>query len=234
MDIAIIPARGGSKRIPRKNIKEFCGKPLIQYSIEAALKSRQFDEVIISTDDQEICEIAIGLGATVPFIRPETLSNDMTPTVPVVQHAIQKLSTQGWKIDYVACIYATAPFIEPNDLVKANRVIRNQECVYSFPVCEHSSPIQRALIMNKGMQLSSMFPENELVRTQDFEPTYFDAGQFYVAHRETWMNNTRIHENGSAIIIPKWRAVDIDDLEDWAKAEMLYKSAGLYRMSSDK
>ena len=148
MDIAIIPARGGSKRIPQKNIREFCGKPIIQYSIEAALKSGQFDEVVISTDDKEICEIAVDLGAKAPFMRPDTLSDDVTPTVPVIKHAILELGSLGWDFDHVACIYATAPFIESGDLVKANQVVRSLECVYSFPVCEYSSPIQRALVMN--------------------------------------------------------------------------------------
>ena len=224
MDIAVIPARGGSKRIPKKNIKQFCGKPMIQYSIEAAFQSERYKEVVVTTDDPEIRDIARSLGAKTPFTRPNHLSDDHTPTVPVIAHAIQELRSIGWDIDLVACIYAAAPFIEPHDLIKSWEMSRIKSSIYTFPVCEHSAPIQRALIMNNGRDLSPLFPENELTRTQDLQPTYFDVGQFYVANYTTWLTKSHIHQNGQALVLPKWRAVDIDDLEDWEKAEKLYAS----------
>ena len=224
MDIAIIPARGGSKRIPRKNIKPFCGKPMLHYSIDAALTCGRFDEVIISTDDEEIRDSAIQAGAKALFLRPDHLSDDFTPTVPVIAHAITECERYGWQLDYVSCIYAAAPFIDPHDFGTAIDLVKDRPSIYSFPVCEHASPIQRALVIDENASLSPMFPENELIRTQDLTPTYFDVGQFYTAHKDTWLTNTNIHHQGRAIIIPKWRAVDIDDLDDWYKAERLYQS----------
>jgi len=223
-DIAIIPARGGSKRIPRKNIRLFCGRPMIYYSILAALESEQFSQVIVSTDDEEIRDIAESCGARVPFLRPKKLADDFAPTVPVIAHAIETCEEIGLDVNYVACIYATAPFIEAGDLRAARKVLGDNKVVYSFPVCEHASPVQRALLIDESNTASPMFPENELVRTQDFPAAYFDAGQFYWGHKSAWTNNSNIHRHAKIITIPKWRAVDIDDEDDWVRAEKLFSS----------
>ena len=226
MDIAVIPARGGSKRIPRKNVRIFCGRPMISYSISAALESEQFSEVIVSTDDEEIKDIAEAWGANVPFLRPKELADDYATTVHVVAHAIGECEEMGWDVDYVACIYATAPFIEAGDLRDARQALDNSEVAYSFPVCEHASPIQRALFIDENNIASPMFPENELERTQDLPKAYFDAGQFYWGHRNAWNRNSNIHQNAKTINIPSWRAVDIDNEDDWIRAEKLFRAAG--------
>ena len=224
MDIAIIPARGNSKRIPKKNIKEFCGKPIIYYSIKAAFESGQFDEIIVSTENEEIRDIALSYGAKVPFLRPVDLSDDFTPIVPVIKHVINEYENLGQSLNYVSCIFATAPFIEITNLKKAKDISKSYSGIYCFPVSEYFSPIQRSLILNESNQVTSMFPENQNIRTQDFNKTYFDAGQFYFAHKNTWIKNSNIHQFGRVIIIPKWSAVDIDDFEDWSKAEKYYSS----------
>lgn len=227
MDVAIIPARGGSKRIPRKNIKDFCGKPMISYSINAALNSGAFDEVIVSTDDDEIRSLALKLGATVPFQRPENLADDFTPTVPVIAHAISACENLEWDINFVACIYATAPFISKTDLLAGKEIVKNIHNKYCFPVAEFPSSVHRALTINNAECVKPMFPKNELTRTQDLQQAYFDVGQFYWAHKSTWLSNSNIHLDASVLVIPKWRAVDIDDLEDWKRAEKLYKISDL-------
>lgn len=224
MDIAIIPARGGSKRISGKNIKNFCGKPIIAYSIEAAQASGVFDAVVVSTDDPEIRDVATSYGAMAPFMRKSSLSDDYTPTVPVIVDAIEQCQALGWDIDYVACVYATGPFILPEDIKMGKKNVSKHKGVYSFPVSAHHSPVQRSLVLEKGGRTRPMFPEHELVRTQDLKATYFDVGQFYFAHCETWKQNQNIHLGAVPVIIPKWRAVDIDDEEDWERAEGLYIS----------
>lgn len=224
MDIAIIPARGGSKRIPRKNVKSFCGKPMIYYSIKAALEFYDFDQVIISTDDDEIRDIGISLGAKVPFKRPQNLADDLTPTVPVIRHAILECEKLGWNINLVCCIYATAPFLDIRDLRRAKTLTCRSHNVYSFPVCEYSSPIQRALGLNSDGTVNPLFPDNELCRTQDLKKTCFDVGQFYFARKNTWLTQDNIHQNGQGVMIPKWRAIDIDDEDDWTMAEKMFYS----------
>ena len=226
IDIAIIPARGGSNRIPSKNVRLFCGRPMISYSILAALESEQFSEVIISTDDEEIRDIAESCGAKVPFLRPKELADDYTPTAPVIAHAIDRCEEIGWDLNYVGCIYATAPFIEAGDLRAARKALGGNEGVYSFPVCEHASPVQRSLLVDENNTASPLFPENERERTQDLPKAYYDAGQFYWGHRNAWKNNPNIHRHAKIINIPKWRAVDIDDENDWIWAEKLFRATG--------
>ena len=222
--IAIIPARGGSKRIPRKNIKLFDGKPMIYYAISAAKSSGLFDQVVVSTDDQEISVIALSLGAEVPFLRPKELSDDHTPTVPVIAHAIDVIESDGTPIEFACCIYPNVPFIQVNDLINAYELLKESSAAYSFPITEFPSPIQRCLIQNVSGTLSPLFPEYELIRTQDLQKTYHDAGQFYWGYRDSWFNCNRIHSSGVGLVIPNWRVVDIDTPEDWARAELLHQS----------
>lgn len=222
MKIAVIPARGGSKRIPRKNIKIFSGKPMIAYAIEASLASGIFDHVVVSTDDHEIKVIAEQFGAQVPFERPAELADDHTPTVPVIEHAIKACELLGWDIHAVCCVYPAVPFIKDDDLHAALKLLEKSGAAYTFPVTEFSSTIQRALKRNENGTLNPFFPEYELTRSQDLVPAYHDAGQFYWGWRESWFNNSRIHSSGVGLIIPNWRVVDIDTNDDWIRAEMQY------------
>jgi len=223
MNIAIIPARGGSKRIPRKNIKEFCGKPMIAYAITAAKASGLFEHVIVSTDDEEIAQIARAWGAETPFVRPAELANDFTATVPVISHAIEACRDLGWAIDYACCIYPGVPFIQIDDLRGAFVKLTQSggEADYCFPVTEYPSAIQRALKLLSNGKMQSYYPEFELTRTQDLEPAYYDAGQFYWGRSGAWLSNPKIHKSGVGYVIPNWRVVDIDTPDDWARAEIL-------------
>jgi len=221
MNIAIIPARGGSKRIPRKNIKEFCGKPMIAYAITAAKESGLFGHIVVSTDDEEISLIAREWGAETPFVRPIELANDYTATVPVIAHAIEVCHTFGWTFDQVCCIYPVAPFIQIEDLIGALTRLTSSEVDYCFPVTEYPSVIQRALKFLSNGKMQPFYPEFETTRTQDLEPAYYDAGQFYWGKADVWLKSPNIHSNGLGYAIPNWRVVDIDTLEDWRRAEIL-------------
>ena len=221
MKIAVIPARGGSKRIPRKNIKSFGGKPMIAYAITAARNSGLFDHVLVSTDDTEIESIANEYGAETPFVRPAELANDFTPTVPVISHAIGACEDFGWQLDYVCCIYPGVPFLEAADLTGAYEQIACSKADYCFPVTEFPSAIQRALKKNMDGSMQPFYPEFEITRTQDLELAYYDAGQFYWGRKSAWLNNPRVHSSGIGYVIPNWRVVDIDTPEDWIRAERL-------------
>ena len=223
MNIAIIPARGGSKRIPGKNIKEFCGKPMIAWSIEVAKASGLFDHIIVSTDDKEISSIANVWGAETPFVRPDELANDFTGTVPVIKHGIQECRFLGWHFDYVCCIYPCAPFLQIEDLQGAFTLLSKSDSDYSFPVTEFPSSIQRALKRKDGGKMEPFYPEYEPTRTQDLEIAYHDAGQFYWGKANSWLDNPKIHSNAVGYVIPNWRSVDIDTPEDWLRAEVIYK-----------
>jgi len=222
MRIAVIPARGGSKRIPRKNIKLFHGKPMIAYAIAAALASKVFDRVIVSTDDHEIAKVAQAFGAEVPFIRPLELADDYTPTVPVIAHAIRECQNMGWEIKEVCCIYPGAPFISMTDLCVAHEQLLSTGAQYAFPVTGFPSPIQRALRRLPGGAVKPFQPEHTATRTQDLEPCYFDVGQFYWGRKQAWLDGLNIHQNGTVIVIPEWRVVDIDTSSDWERAELIY------------
>lgn len=231
MRIAVIPARGGSKRIPRKNIKVFCGKPMIAWSILAANSSGLFDHVIVSTEDEEIAEIARHWGAKTPFVRPFELSDDLTPTVPVIAHAVESCFNLGWHADYVCCIYSCAPFIQVADLVSAFEIACSQNAEFVYPVSEYAHPIQRAMrrLPSGGMQfLNSDF---ELTRTQDLEKTYHDAGQFYWGKASAWLEQKRMHTEGLGMPIPSWRVVDIDSVDDWRRAELIFNGLDLSSLS---
>lgn len=226
MNIAVIPARGGSKRIPRKNIKLFAGKPMISYAIKAAFDSSLFERIIVTTDDDEIAEIAVAFGAEVPFRRPLELADDHTPTVPVIVHAINECSHRGWQAEKVCCIYPNVPFIEVEDIRTAYDLLGEKQTKYTFPVTEFPSAIQRALRRSSTGAISPFFEGYELTRTQDLERAYHDAGQFYWGSASAWLKFDRIHANGIGLVIPNWRVVDIDTPEDWHRAETLWAAFG--------
>lgn len=228
MSIAIIPARGGSKRIPRKNIKEFNGKPMIAWSIEAAINSELFNQVIVSTDDIEIADIAQSHGASVPFLRPSHLANDTTGTIPVIAHATQWAIENNLKPENVCCIYATAPFISIEDLKHGYQIIKQRKWSYALPVTTFPAPIFRSFRADESTGLEMFYPENFNMRSQDLPEAYHDAGQFYWGKTEAWLaQETLFSKETFPIKIPRWRVQDIDTVEDWARAEMISKSWAL-------
>jgi pseudaminic acid cytidylyltransferase len=222
MDICVIPARGGSKRIPRKNIRSFAGKPMIAHSIEVALRSNLFDDIVVSTDDVEIMDIALEYGASVPFIRSTELADDYTPTVPVIVDAIQRLQNAGLCVSTVCCIYPCAPFLSTDDLVTAKFLVNDFD-KYVYPICEYPASIFRSLICDDVGNLAPAFPENEWTRSQDLPVRYFDAGQFYWAQADVWLNGLGLQKAGFGISIPPWRVVDIDTQADWERAEKFWE-----------
>lgn len=224
MKVAIIPARGGSKRIPRKNIRNFSGKPMIAYAIATAQKSGLFDRIVVSTEDPEIATIASHWGAEVPFVRPASLADDYTGTTQVIAHGIQTLQEDGWHIDFVCCIYPAVPLLQADDLKAAFDILVSSDAPYVFPVTTFPSSIQRALRRQPSGQMEPFYPEYEQERTQDLEPAYYDAGQFYWGKAEAWLADISIHRQGIGLVIPQWRVVDVDTLEDWQRAELIYRA----------
>jgi N-acylneuraminate cytidylyltransferase len=225
MKLAVIPARGGSKRIPRKNIKPFCGKPMVAWSIEAALASGCFDRVIVSTDDAEIADIARAHGAEVPFVRPVELADDYAQTVPVVRHAVRWCIDDALSPQLACCIYATAPFISPADIVRGLDLLQDTGCDYTFSVTDYASPIQRALRIKNDGRVEMFQPACFNVRSQDLEPAYHDAGQFYWGRTHAWLAETPIFNADAApIILPRHRVQDIDTVDDWIRAEWTFRS----------
>lgn len=225
MKIAVIPARGGSKRIPRKNIKNFLGRPIIAYSIAAAHASACFDKVIVSTDDEEIAQLARHLGAETPFMRPAELSNDYCATTDVIKHAIEWYEAAGQALSYVCCIYATAPFLRPEDLRAGwQKIAANGQLNYAFSITEFEFPIQRAVYLSDDDSVAMFQPENYLTRSQDLVPAYHDAGQFYWGRSAAFKDNLQVFSPWSkGIKIPRERVQDIDTEEDWRVAEMKYQ-----------
>lgn len=221
--IAIIPARGGSKRIPRKNIKKFHGKPIIAYSIQAALKSKLFDKVIVSTDDAEIATIAKKYGAEVPFVRPKELSDDFTNTLDVIDHALQYLEDKGEKYDYSCIIYATAPLLESKYLIQGFEKLNNSDAVNVFSATTMPFPIQRTFKINKSDRCEMFWPEYANTRSQDLEEAYQDAGQFYWTKLNMKSNEIMFGKDSIPIILPRHLVQDIDTLEDWQMAEYMYE-----------
>lgn len=226
MNICIIPARGGSKRIPRKNIKLFCGQPMIAYSIKSAIESNIFDRIIVSTDDDEIAKTSINYGAEVPFLRPKELSDDYSTTTDVIEHAHAWLIDNQVSVKFLCVLYATAPFTSSNDIINGFNQIKNyKNCKVVFPIVEYNFPIQRAIKLTNNGSLDMFQPEHLLSRSQDLEKAYHDAGQFY------WMRSEFIGSGASPfskiarpIIIPHYRVQDIDTDDDWIRAELIYKS----------
>lgn len=225
--IAIIPARGGSKRIPKKNIKEFYGKPLIAYSIKVALDSNLFKKVIVSTDSEEIAKIAREYGAEVPFLRPKELSDDYTSSMEVIDHTIDYFESKGEYYEYVCAIYATAPFLQVEYLQKGFSELKDSGATYSFSCTSMPFPIQRTFKIKDNKRCEMFNPENYLTRSQDLEEAYQDAGQFYWINREKsqYTKNEILFSNISIpIILPRYLVQDIDTKEDWIRAEFMYKA----------
>jgi pseudaminic acid cytidylyltransferase len=223
MNIAIIPARGGSKRIPRKNIRDFCGKPIIGYSIETALQSGLFDRVIVSTDDEEIATVAQSFGAEVPFLRPAVLADDFSGTNSVVKHCLHWLQEHEIATDYACCIYATAPFLQADDLKEGYRRLVESGKSYSFSVTTFPFPIQRAIRINAQGCVEAINPDMIFKRSQDLEETYHDAGQFYWGRVDAFLDDVVTFSPESVpVVLPRYRVQDIDTYEDWRLAELMF------------
>ncbi len=221
--LAIITARGGSKRIPRKNIKEFCGKPIIQYSIEAALESNIFDEVMVSTEDTEIREIAEKCGAKIPFMRSEKTAGDMAMTHEVILEVLAEYEKIGQRFDYVCCIYPTAPFITPEKLKESLNKLKETNADTVLPVVAFSFPPQRCFVIRDG-NAEFKWPENRLVRSQDLERWYHDCGQYYFVRTDRFLEtHNLIMEHTVPVIVDEMEVQDIDNYEDWELAELKYK-----------
>ena len=224
MNVAVIPARGGSKRIPRKNIRKFSGKPIIAYSIEKALLSNLFDKVIVSTDDDEINSVAKQFGAEVPFKRPTELSDDYAGTTEVIAHAIKWMENQGWTLTGVCCIYPTAPLLDVELLKTSYEIFIKGKWDYVFSATEYVYPVERSFKVIDNSGLKMLLPENINRRSQDLTPTFHDAGQFYWGSPEAWIEDRPIFSERSTIIkLPAYGWTDIDTEDDWKRAELLYK-----------
>ena len=224
--IAIIPARGGSKRIARKNIRDFCGRPIIDYTIRTTHESDLFDQIIVSTDDDEIAEISKQSGAQIPFVRPAELADDHTTTTEVIRHSINSLQLKS--SDIVACIYPTAPFLLATDLQKAIDLLENNaDTDFSIAAAPFNFPIQRAFTITDN-KLAMCYPEHAETRSQDLQETFHDAGQFCIGKAQSWLQERSILEtNIFPVVLPSFRVQDIDTEEDWLRAEMLWKSQNL-------
>lgn len=220
--IAIIPARGGSKRIPRKNIKDFLGKPIIAYSIEAAIKSHIYDEIMVSTDDMEIAEVAKKYGANVPFLRSAQASNDFATTADVLLEVLDNYSKHGQEFDIVSCIYCTAPFVTSERLIEASELMKDGVDSVT-PVVSFSYPVLRSVRINNG-QMRLAYPEYQNSRSQDLETYYHDAGQFYFMTSESLKKNKFLWgTNAVPLILSELEVQDLDTLTDWKLAEMKYE-----------
>ena len=221
--LAIITARGGSKRIPRKNIKEFCGKPILAYSIQAALESEIFDEVMVSTDDEEIAEITRKYGAKIPFMRSNEKSDDFATTADVLLEVIAEYKKIGKEYDYICCIYPTAPFVTAEKLKNAAKLLENESVQSVVPVVEFSFPPMRGMHI-RDEKLEFCFPEYALKRSQDIEKMYHDCGQFYFVNTKDFLREKKlVMLNTKALIVPESEVQDIDTPEDWKIAEMKYR-----------
>ena len=223
MNVAVIPARGGSKRIPRKNIKEFCGKSMIAWPIDFTKQSNLFDHILVSTDDEEIAEISKSCGADVPFMRPAELSDDYVGTAEVIAHAVSWMHEQGWQVDAVCCIYATSVFLNKDDLVKGFEALNTGKWKYAFSVTDFEYPIFRSFkeIPSGGVEM--FFSEYFKKRSQDLPIALHDAAQFYWGKPDAWLSSLKMFERHSyPVIIPRWRVQDIDTEDDWKRAELLF------------
>jgi pseudaminic acid cytidylyltransferase len=222
MIFAIIPARGGSKRIKNKNIKKFNLKPILYWTFKALKKSNIFSKIVITTDCAKIKAVAKKIGFDYIISRPENLSDDYTPTKEVIMHAIKTLKKK-FNFKYVCCVYPCNPFLSSFDLKKSLKILKYNKKNFVIPVTEYTHPIQRSFSLNKKKQISFFFKTYFLKRTQDLTKSFHDAGQFYWGATNTWLSKKQILPNSIAFQIPKWRSVDIDNLEDWKKAELLFK-----------
>lgn len=225
MRVAIIPARGGSKRIPQKNIRQFHAKPMIAWVIEAAFSSNCFDRVVVSSDSEEILTIASRFGDVIPLVRPPHLADDHTPIVPVVRNAISELE-QDWRpLEDVCCILPTAPMIRSCDIVETLRKLQERRNSYVLSITSYPFPIQRAVRLNEDGCVIMVEPEHYLTRSQDLEETFHDAGQFYWGSRNTWLKKDRLFDEAAyGHLIPRYRVQDIDTPEDWRRAELMFSA----------
>ena len=227
MNIAIIPARGGSKRIPRKNIKLFHGLPVIAYAIRAARESGVFDEVLVSTDDWEIAEIAQDYGAVVPWMRSIQLSDDYVTTAAVMQDALKRLDSNSNNLENVCCIYATTPLLMPHFLSQGLKILLDGDWNYVVSASRINTPPERFLSLAENREIMMRFPDYEKTRTQDLPSTFHDAGQFYWGKKAAWASGLPIFTSNSTILeLPREFAVDLDTLDDWHYAERLFSIYG--------
>ena len=224
MNIAIIPARGGSKRIRKKNIKNFFGKPMISYSIEVVKKSKLFDRIIISTDDNEIADIAKKCGAEIPFIRPNELSDDHIGTNDVMAHAVKFIISDSPNVTAVCCVYPAAPLLMKEDLIKGFQLFNSGKWQFVFSATKYSYSVFRSFTKNEKGSLKMLYPQHWNSRSQDLEEVMHDAGQFYWGSPKAWLNKELcFNDHATVIELPNWRVQDIDTLEDWHQAEKKYK-----------
>ena len=225
MKIAVIPARGGSKRIPRKNIRMFCGKPIIAYSISAAQQTGLFDQVVVSTDDDEIASVAREFGATTPFVRPKELADDFTGTNAVVKHAVAWFNAQSNDVTHACCLYATAPLLQARFITEGYEALSRSNAAFAFSVTSYAFPIQRALRVTPEGRVDAIYPEHRMTRSQDLEHAYHDAGQFYWGTARAFLEDLPVFAPHSiGVILPRHLVQDIDTLEDWDQAELMYRA----------
>lgn len=224
MRLCLIPARGGSKRIPRKNVRNFRGRPIISWSINAAKLSGLFDQIIVSTDDQEIAAVASESGAFVPFVRPMHLADDYSTTHSVVLHALNWADQDEIECESLCCLYATAPFVRPDDLQLAQNLLTHSKSnTVVFAATSYVFPIQRALSIDSEGYSHMLDPSMFLQRSQDLKQAYHDAGQFYFAAPDTWRQRKNLFEHSKPLLLPRWRVQDIDTEEDWRQAELMHQ-----------
>jgi len=227
MRMAVLPARGGSKRIPRKNIRPFCGMPMIAWPIRTARESGLFDRIIVSTDDAEVAEIAREHGVEAPFRRPASLADDHTGTIAVIAHATRWALDEGWPVTEVCCVYPTAPMIVPADLSEALRILQTGYWDFVFAATDFPAPIFRAFRHTEAGGIEMFWPEHFNTRSQDLPRALHDAGQFYWGRAEAWLSaETLFGPRTAPLIIPRWRVQDIDTPEDWRRAEALFRALG--------
>jgi pseudaminic acid cytidylyltransferase len=221
--IAVIPARGGSQRIPRKNVRPFCGKPIIAWTIEAARASGLFDHVLVSTDDAGIGAVAVEWGAECPFVRPAALADDHTGTGEVIAHATRWAIDGGWPLESVCCMYATAPFIQIDDLKRGLEALMSGDWAFAVAAAECAAPVLRSFKQREDGGIEMFFPELFATRSQDVPRALHDAAQFYWGRPSAWLEGRRIFDKWSIpVVIPRSRVQDIDDPDDWARAEMMF------------
>lgn len=232
MKIAIIPARGGSKRIPRKNVKTFAGLPMIAHSLRAAHESQLFDRILVSSEDEEILAVATEHGGE-PLRRPEELAGDHVATIPVIRHGVEWVEAQGWVLDGVCCIYATAPFVRAEDLRRGWETLRDLQVDFAFSTTTFPFPVFRGLL-HEGAGVRMLFPEHFLTRSQDLPEAIHDAGQFYWGTARAWKNEERLFtERAAPIMLPRHRVQDIDTPEDWRRAEVIWRMLEHERLHPD-
>jgi pseudaminic acid cytidylyltransferase len=223
--IAVIPARGGSKRIPRKNIRMFCGKPVIAYSIAAAQQTGLFDRVVVSTDDEEIAAVAREFGATTPFIRPREIADDFTGTNAVVKHAVAWFNSQSNDVAHACCLYATAPLVQARFIAEGYEALCHSDASFAFSVTSYAFPIQRAVRITLDGRVDAIYPEHRMTRSQDLEHAYHDAGQFYWGTARAFLEDMPLFAPHSiGVILPRHLVQDIDTIEDWDQAELMYRA----------